>query len=103
MGEAIYHERVLSQVGPVDKGTFVVIDVETGDYELDARDATATRRLLSRRPTAVTYAVRVGHRAAYSHIGGFRIPKPLVRTASGILPLLGMTHRNQGWSKRQGF
>ena len=103
LGEAIYHERVLSQVGPVDKGTFVVIDVETGDYELDARDATATRRLLSRRPTAVTYAVRVGHRAAYSHIGGFRIPKPLVRTASGILPLLGMTHRNQGWSKRQGF
>ena len=73
-GEAIYRERIQPQLGPVAKGQFVVIDVETGDYEIDEGDATATRRLLDRRPTAVTYAVRVGHRAAYSHVGGFRMP-----------------------------
>ena len=73
-GEAIYREQVQSQLESVEKGTFVVIDVETGDYEIDAGDAAATRRLLNRRPTAVTYGVRVGHRAAYSHVGGFRMP-----------------------------
>ena len=44
----------------------MVIDVETGDYELDANDATATKRLQKRRPEAVIYGLRVGYRAAYS-------------------------------------
>ena len=74
-GEAIYREEIQPRVQPIEKGTFVVIDVETGDYEIDARDAAATRRLLQRRPSAVTYGVRVGHRAAYSHVGGFRTPE----------------------------
>ena len=72
LGDAIYHEQLRSQIGPMEKGTFVVIDVDTGDYEIDVRDATATRRLLKRKPDAVTYGVRVGHRAAYSHTGSFR-------------------------------
>ena len=72
-GEAIYREQIQSKVLPTEKGKFVVIDVETGDYEIDTGDAAATRRLLERRPSAVTYGVRVGHRAAYS--GGFRNPK----------------------------
>lgn len=74
LGESIYKEQIQDRIGSVEKGTFVVIDVETGDYEIDARDASATRRLLKRRPNAVTYGVRVGHRAAYSHLGGFRMP-----------------------------
>ena len=73
-GEAIYQERIKHIVDPAKKGSFVVIDVETGDYEVDAGDAAATRRLLDRRPNAVTYGIRVGHRAAYSHVGGFRPP-----------------------------
>ncbi|MCY3807535.1 MAG: hypothetical protein OXG55_05370 [bacterium] len=73
-GEAIYRKFIQPQVGSVEKGSFVVIDVESGDYEIDAGDAVATRRLLERRPGAVTYGVRVGHRAAYSHVGGFRAP-----------------------------
>ncbi len=67
-GEAIYRDLVGSQIEPLEKGMFVVIDVESGDYEIDERDAVATRRLLNRRPNAVTYGVRVGHRAAYSHV-----------------------------------
>ena len=72
-GEAIYRERVHPRVESMEKGCFVVIDVATGDYEIDVGDAAATRRLLNRRPDAVTYGVRVGHRAAYSHVGGFRM------------------------------
>ena len=73
-GEAIYREQIQSRVESVEKGNFVVIDVESGDFEIDAGDAVATRRLLDRRPTAVTYGIRIGHRAAYSHVGGFRAP-----------------------------
>lgn len=74
-GEAIYQEKLRTRMAPVAKGKFIVIDIETGDYEIDAGDAAATRRLLERRPGAVTYGVRVGHRAAYSHVSGFRVPK----------------------------
>ncbi len=73
-GEAIYRDKVQAKLGSVARGNFVVIDIETGDYEVDVGDAAATRRLLDRRPSAVTYGVRVGHRAAYSHVGGFRSP-----------------------------
>ena len=70
LGEAIFRDQIQKRVGD-----FVVIDVETGDYEVAPGDAIATRRLLKRRPEAVTYGVRVGHRAAYSHVGGFRAPR----------------------------
>ena len=73
-GEAIYRERIQPQAQSLTKGSFVVIDVETGDYEIDDWDVAATRRLLARRPNAVTYGVRVGHRAAYSQLGPFGIP-----------------------------
>ena len=73
-GDAIYRDQILPRLEPMLKGTFVVIDIESGDYEIDGRDAAATRRLLQRRPSAVTHAVRVGYRAAYRHTGGFRIP-----------------------------
>ena len=74
LGEAIYRERIQPLVGTPKKGSFVVIDVESEDYELDAGDAVATRKLLDRRPEAVTYGIRVGYRAAYSHVGAFSEP-----------------------------
>lgn len=76
-GEAIYRERIHKLVDPVERGSFVVIDVETSDYQVDASDVIATRRLLNRCPSAMTYAVRVGHVAAYRHSGGSRSPETL--------------------------
>ena len=73
-GDAIYRDRILSQIEPPPKGIFVVIDIESGDYEIDERDLTATLRLLKRRPAAMTYAVRVGYRAPYRHTGILPIP-----------------------------
>ena len=75
-GEAIYREQIRSLVEATEKGKFAIIDIETGDYEIDTRDATATLKLLERRPDAITYAVRIGYRAAY-RIGGRRVtPSP---------------------------
>lgn len=71
-GEAIYREQIRSLVETTERGKFVIIDIETGDYEIDTKDATATLKLLERRPDAVTYAVRIGYRAAY-RIGGRRL------------------------------
>ena len=65
-GEAIYRERIRHLLEPREKGKFVVIDVYSGDYEIDERDADASVRLLSRHPDAVTWAVRVGYPTAYS-------------------------------------
>jgi hypothetical protein len=68
-GKAIYEECIKHLVDPLHYGKFVVIDVETGDYEIDNRDIVATKRLLERRPGAMTYGVRVGFLAAY-RMGG---------------------------------
>ena len=64
-GMALYDERIRSRVEETEKGKFVVIDIQSGEYEIDSDDATATARMRERRPGAITYAVRVGHPAAY--------------------------------------
>ena len=64
-GQTIYERRIRSRVEDAEQGKVVVIDVESGDYETDADDASATARLMLRRPGAITYAVRVGHPATY--------------------------------------
>ena len=64
-GTAIYERTIRSLVEPGQYGKFVVIDVYTGDYEIGERDADATRRLLDRRPDAMTWAVWVGHATPY--------------------------------------
>ena len=65
-GQKIYDDRIKALIDlDVHYGNFVVIDVESGDYEIDKRDIVAAKRLLERRPGAMTYAIRVGFRAAY--------------------------------------
>ena len=64
-GTAIYERTIRSLVEPGQHGKFVVMDVYTGDYEIGERDADATRRLLDRRPNAMTWAVRVGYPTPY--------------------------------------
>ena len=64
-GEAIYEQSIRSRIEETAQGKIVVIDVESGDFEIDSDDATATARLLERCPDALTYAVRVGQPAAY--------------------------------------
>ncbi|MBM79707.1 MAG: hypothetical protein CMJ78_03820 [Planctomycetaceae bacterium] len=68
-GAEIFAEQI-QPVLPTDSvGKFVVIDIETAEYEIDDDDLQATKRALSRRAEAVLYGVRVGYPAAYS-LGG---------------------------------
>ena len=50
----------------------VIIDVESGDYEMDSNPALADYRLEQRRPGCYTFGVRVGYKAVY-RFGSARI------------------------------
>ncbi|MGH9939074.1 MAG: hypothetical protein ACREAM_22775, partial [Blastocatellia bacterium] len=60
-GEAIYEEQIRDCVEAKNKGKFLVIDIETGDYEIDADDLRATMRALAKRPAAILYGLRSGY------------------------------------------
>ena len=64
-GEALYEQRIRPHVEATHQGKFVVVDIETGDYEIDADDLAATKRALAKRPDAVLYGVRIGSPTAY--------------------------------------
>ena len=67
-GEAIY-AQIRDDLKAQNKGKFLVVDVETGEYEVDDDDAAATRRALAKRPDAVLYGLRIGSPTAY-RLGG---------------------------------
>lgn len=64
-GQDIYDRTIRPRVESGNAGKFVAIDIETGAYEIDTDDYTATERLLARTPDAQIWLLRVGHRAAY--------------------------------------
>lgn len=64
-GEEIYQSRLRPLVEAEHKDQFLVLDVASGDYEIDAQDVVVSFRLLERRPKGVLYGVRIGHQAAY--------------------------------------
>ena len=72
-GEATYVQQIRNQVDPQHKGKFLVIDIETGDYEIDADDLVATQQLLATHPNAVIYGLRIGFPTAYRIGGGFSV------------------------------
>ena len=63
-GDAIYDRDVDPRVGPEDEGKYVVIDIETGAYEIDRDELAASDRLLVRRSDAQMWTRRVGSRYA---------------------------------------
>jgi len=73
-GQKLYEERIRSLVEkPENIGKQIVIDVETGDFEVDEDGLTASRRLLARHPGAALYGLRIGYNAVYS-LGGVLRP-----------------------------
>ena len=64
-GEAMYEQQLRGRVEVAHKGKFLVMDIETGAYEIDEDDLAATKRLLARQPDAVLYGLRIGYPTAY--------------------------------------
>jgi len=61
-GSRIY-QSLREQLEPAHNGKYIVIDVDSGDYEMDADHMTASNRAAAKRPGARLYATRVGSTA----------------------------------------
>jgi hypothetical protein len=63
-GDAIYENELRSVLEKANEGKFVVIDIETGAYEVDRDELAASDRLLGRLPDAQIWLRRIGSRYA---------------------------------------
>ena len=61
-GDAIYERDIRPNLNRSQKGQFVAIDIESGDYEVDADELAASDRLQARMPSAQIWLRRVGSR-----------------------------------------
>jgi hypothetical protein len=65
-GWEIYIKEIRPRVIDQHHGKFLVINVESGDYEVDENETQAGERLKARHPEGHLYLVRIGYRTAYS-------------------------------------
>ena len=71
-GDVIYEQKILAKLTPKDVGKFLAIDIETGEYEINADEMKAGDKLRARLPEAQIWMVRVGYAATHS-FGGRQI------------------------------
>ena len=71
-GQALYDEQIRAQVEASHKGKYLVLDIETGDYEMDVSEVAALKRAKAKNPDAALYILRVGYSTAY-RVGGQRL------------------------------
>ena len=69
LGNAIYRRDLRDKVMPQHKGQFLILDIQSGDYEIDADDLTAEERLRARRPDGIFFGLRIGYTSAYTLAG----------------------------------
>jgi hypothetical protein len=64
-GDELYERVLRGSLESGNEGRFVAIDIETGNYEIDADELTASDRLLARVPNAQIWLRRIGSRYAH--------------------------------------
>jgi hypothetical protein len=67
-GDHLYQTQIKSQVETGNDGKIVLIDIETGIYEIADDLLTASKNLSAQLPDAQTWFVRIGHQAV-DHFG----------------------------------
>ncbi len=72
-GEVLYHQQIRAEVETGNQGKFLVLDIETGAYEVDADELAAVQRAKAKNQNAVLYIMRIGYATAYK-IGGQVVP-----------------------------
>src|SRR5205823_2471321 len=65
-GNEIYRRDIRDKVMPQHKGKFLILDIESGDYEIDTDDLSAEEILRARRPDGVFFGLRIGYTSAYT-------------------------------------
>src|SRR5262245_7172437 len=57
----LYESRIRSQVEAGNVGKYLVIDVVSGEFEMDADHMMASDRAAAKHPDGWLYAMRIGH------------------------------------------
>lgn len=68
-GQEWYDRKIRALVPPEHQGRICVIDVESGEYEIDDTVLAASRRILAKHPDAALWVLRIGCDAVYSFGG----------------------------------
>lgn len=63
-GDEIYDKSISPFLRAEDAGRYAVIDISTGEYEIDGNEMAASDRLLARRPNAEVWLRQIGSRYA---------------------------------------
>ena len=72
-GRRLYRQTVLPQLkvdGRANCGDMVVIDIRSGEFEVDSDDSAASFRLFERCPDAFTWTERIGYKVPHAIGGG---------------------------------
>jgi hypothetical protein len=69
LGKEIFDRLVRPNLRPEDDGKFVAIDVDTGNFDIDADDYTAVMRLRNRLPSADIWLMCAGSPTTYRIMG----------------------------------
>ena len=67
-GRTIYETRLRQILEPACTGKYIVIDLETGEYEIDEDGEAASQRAYRRNPHGTRYGMRVGY-ATWGQLG----------------------------------
>ena len=65
-GDAIYAKDILPNLTAKDVGKFLALDIETGEYEIAAKEMKAGDKLRARLPEAQIWMVRIGYASTHS-------------------------------------
>jgi hypothetical protein len=71
-GDEIYDRDIRALVEPLYDGKFLVLDVLSGDYEIDDDDYEAHLRSEAKHPDGVRFLIRIGYPAAFFFAGASR-------------------------------
>ena len=82
-GQTLYERDIQGTLPPSAPGNFLVLDIETGDYEMDPDGLAAVKRARAKHLDGAFFILRVGHSAA------FRLRHMGFRTASVVAAKLG--------------
>lgn len=82
-GQALYESRIRPHVERDHFGKFLVLDIDSGEYEIDADHLAASDRAAAKHPDAPLFAIRIGYRAGGRIGGNQRSSQPLCHCSVG--------------------
>ena len=65
----LYDKRIRTHVEPKNNGKYLMLDIESGEYEIGDDYSSLSDRMLQRKPEAALVAMRIGY-PALGRVGG---------------------------------